>query len=158
MKKTLLIESILVLITGVAITLLKLLEGGMSSVNDMAKGIETNSLVIYGLFAFLSLAIVSRLIRKYFGVSVYHFKEKMQFTEEVLEGVGAGLLGIYRLICGMALTVPFILFFSNEDAFDWARAGLIMMIGAVFFIGLLILSWANDGSKELERHPANKHN
>jgi hypothetical protein len=154
LKKILLIESILVMITGIALTLFKLREGGMESVIEMAKGVENNSVVIFGLFAFLLLAIIFRLIRKNFGVSVYNFKEKMQFAEEVLEGVGSGLLGIYRLICGITVVVPFIWYFTAQESFDWTRAGVMLIFGIIFFMGLLMLSWANDESKASLKNPA----
>lgn len=144
------------MITGVSLTLLELYEGSIGSVVKMANEIEDNPVVIFGLFAFLSLAIISRLARKYFGISVYNFKEKMQFAEEVLEGVGSGLLGIYRLICGITLVVPFIWYFTAQDSFDWVRAGTMLILAVLFFMGLLMLSWANEESKASLRNTTDR--
>lgn len=147
MKKTITIETILVIITGVLLTLMRYSEGGINSINKMAEGIETNPTVIYMLFALLGLAIISRLLRKFYGINTYNYNAKMQFVEEVCEGVGSGLLGIYRLISGMAITVPFIWYFTDRDAFLWQKGLGILLIGIMFFVGLLILSWANNKSK-----------
>lgn len=147
LKKVAIIEIILVMITGVLLTLVRFSEGGINSINKMAEGVENNSTVIYVLLAFLVLAIASRLIRKFFGITVYNHKEKMQVAEDVFEGVGSGLLGIYRLISGIAITVPFIWCFTDQDSFDLARALVVLFIGGMFFVGLLLLSWANDKSK-----------
>ncbi|EKE82941.1 hypothetical protein [Idiomarina xiamenensis] len=147
MKKVVLIETILVMITGVLLTLVRYSENGMISVNSMAKGVETNSTVIYTLLAFLGLAIVSRWIRRTYGNRVYHFRDNMLFAEEVFEGVGSGLLGIYRLMSGIAITVPFIWYFAERDTFDFGRAIAILVTGLLFFAGLAMLSWLNDKSK-----------
>lgn len=147
LKKTITIETILVIITGVLLTLMRYSEGGINSINKMAEGIETNPTVIYMLFALLGLAIISRLLRKFYGINTYNYNAKMQFVEEVCEGVGSGLLGIYRLISGMAITVPFIWYFTDRDAFLWQKGLGILLIGIMFFVGLLILSWANNKSK-----------
>ncbi|KZN68259.1 hypothetical protein N473_07485 [Pseudoalteromonas luteoviolacea CPMOR-1] len=147
MKKTITIETILVIITGVLLTLVRYSEGGINSINKMAEGVETNPMVIYMLFALLGLAIISRLLRKFYGINTYNYNAKMQFVEEVCEGVGSGLLGIYRLISGMAITVPFIWYFTDRDAFLWQKGLGILLIGIMFFVGLLILSWANNKSK-----------
>ncbi|KID57547.1 hypothetical protein JF50_10185 [Pseudoalteromonas luteoviolacea] len=147
MKKTITIETILVIITGVLLTLMRYSEGGINSINKMAEGIETNPTVIYMLFALLGLAIISRLLRKFYGINTYNYNAKMQFVEEVCEGVGSGLLGIYRLISGMAITVPFIWYFTDRDAFLWQKGLGILLIGIIFFAGLLMFSWANNKSK-----------
>lgn len=148
MKKTILIEAILVLLTGVALTILKYFEGGMASVNELADAVETNGIVIYSLFLLLVLAFISRKTRKNYGINVYHHKESMKFAEEIFEGVGSGLLGIYRLIVGILITVPFLWFITEPATFKFISAGLIFLYGIAFFIGLLILSWINNSSKK----------
>jgi hypothetical protein len=147
LKKLVLIETILVMVTGVLLTLVRYSENGMASLNSMAKGVETSSTVIYTLLAFLGLAIVSRWIRRAYGHRVYHFKDNMLFAEEVFEGIGSGLLGIYRLISGITITVPFIWYFAESDTFDCERATAILVIGLIFFAGLVMLSWLNNKSK-----------
>jgi di/tricarboxylate transporter len=147
MKKTMLIEAILVLLTGVALTILKYFEGGMDSVNELAGAVETNGVVIYSSLLFLALAVISRHTRKNYGINVYHHKENMKFAEEVFEGIGSGLLSIYRLIVGILITVPFLWRISEPATFKYINAGLIFLYGIAFFIGLLILSWINNRSK-----------
>lgn len=147
MKKTMLIEAILVLLTGVALTILKYIEGGMASVNELAGAVEDSGVVIYSLLLFLALAFISRKTRKNYGINVYHHRESMKFAEEVFEGVGSGLLSIYRLIVGILITVPFLWFITEPATFKFIKAGIIFLYGIAFFIGLLFLSWINNSSK-----------
>ncbi|MDY6977493.1 MAG: hypothetical protein SVW51_15030 [Pseudomonadota bacterium] len=147
MKKVVIIEGILVLITGVALVFIKLASGGSKAVGDIVHSVETDPYVVYPLFIFLGLSVLIRAIRKNFGVSVYRIKSHMQFVEEVFEGVGAGLLSIYRLAVGVAISVPPIWYFLENDTFDLRQAVVIEVIGIIFFCGLCLLSFISQKGK-----------
>lgn len=147
MKKIVIIEGILVLITGVVLVFIKLAGGGSKAVGNLIYSVETDPYVVYPLFLFLGLSVLIRAIRKNFGVSVYGIKSHMQFAEEVFEGVGAGLLSIYRLAVGVAISVPLIWYFLENDTFDLRQAVVIEVIGIMFFCGLCILSFINQKGK-----------
>lgn len=147
MKIIILIEVILVMITGVLVTLVKYFEGGLEAVIHMANGVESSSLVIYVLGISIGISITTRLVRQKHFEKFKACQNKLQFVEKVFDGVGSGLLGLYRLISGITITVPFIWFFTAYDSFEWPKASIMLLTGVFFLIGGIIIALLDEYSK-----------
>jgi hypothetical protein len=114
-----LIEFILVLVTGVGVVLVKLYSDGFGVVKGLANSVETDPLIIYPFAISFTITLAIRVLQYFYGWKLINFKNHLNFLEEVFDGIGSGLLSIYRFMIGIAISVPIVWFFVERKEFRW---------------------------------------
>ena len=147
--KTIRKEVILMFLVGVFPVLIIYFRGGVNSLKSFINfSIPPETIFFYFLAFFLAHALLAYISKPYIGNVPLERRDRVKQRIILFGDVGAGLLGIYRLVSGILLAGTILWKLTDPNTLTNMQFIGMLLISILFFTGVCLMSYFHNLANE----------